>query len=103
MALARRNQLARDISFGNITATNELVSDLVRELSITPSGSVAFPSFSAFQDDSSNGMLLPIQQIALNKALLDHNGLMINKQFQPPFMSSRNNFGMNKVKFLALF
>lgn len=93
MAPVRRNQLARDISFGNVTATNELIANLARELSITPSGSVAFPSFSAFRDDSSNGIMPFIpQQFALNQQILDRNSLLANRQFQPPFLNSRNNF-----------
>lgn len=106
MAPVRRNQLARDISLGNISATNELVANLVRELTITPSGNVAFPAFSTFRDDSTGGIIsqqFPLQQqqkSLLNQLMLEDNRNRINKQEifrnmqfqQQPLLISRNNF-----------
>uniref|UniRef100_A0A914HRM9 Uncharacterized protein n=1 Tax=Globodera rostochiensis TaxID=31243 RepID=A0A914HRM9_GLORO len=50
MAPHRRNQLARDMANGNSTAANELVARLMRDLSATQHGMMAFPHLALMAD-----------------------------------------------------
>ncbi|KAI1726844.1 hypothetical protein Ddc_04115 [Ditylenchus destructor] len=89
LSQVRRNQLARDISGGSLNATNEFVSNLLRDLAVTPAGNMAFsgaltPPFGIARDPftidtQSNEQQ---QQLMLARMLAEEQQQRINRLLQ---------------------
>uniref|UniRef100_A0A915DE91 Uncharacterized protein n=1 Tax=Ditylenchus dipsaci TaxID=166011 RepID=A0A915DE91_9BILA len=92
MASVRKNQLARDISGGNVSATNELISNLMRDLAVSPAGNMAFPSFadraSVLSSENFGGQSTQQQQLMLARMLAEEQLLQ-----QPQQRTFSNNNG----------